>query len=53
MTVTVAAKVNDELEFQSRQARYQCSSFDREFVRDRLLSYLDDIEREMGNLEQE
>ncbi|MFZ1598447.1 MAG: hypothetical protein WAW26_21585, partial [Anaerolineae bacterium] len=42
-----------ELEFQSRQARYQCSSFEREFVRGRLLSYLDDIERETGKLEQE
>lgn len=36
-----------ELEFQSRQARYECVSFDRSFVQNRILTYLDDIEQEM------
>jgi len=39
-----------ELEFQSRQARYQCVSFDRDFVQNRLLRFLDKIEREMQAL---
>ena len=39
-----------ELEFQSRQARYQCVTFDRDFVRNRLLAFLDEIEREMEEL---
>lgn len=39
-----------ELEFQSRQARYQCVSFDRGFVQNQLLRYLDDIEQEMQRL---
>jgi len=36
-----------ELEFQSRQARYECVSFDRNFVQHRLLAFLDEIEQEM------
>jgi hypothetical protein len=39
-----------ELEFQSRQARYQCVSFDRDFVQNHLLVLLDDIEREVQSL---
>ncbi len=39
-----------ELEFQSRQARYQCVSFDRDFVQSRLLVFLDEIEQEMQSL---
>jgi len=39
-----------ELEFQSRQARYQCVSFDRDFVQNRLLLFLDEIEQEMQSL---
>jgi len=39
-----------ELEFQSRQARYQCVRFDRGFVQDQLLPMLDEIEREMNSL---
>lgn len=39
-----------ELEFQSRQARYQCVSFHREFVQTRILAHLDEIEREIQRL---
>ena len=39
-----------ELEFQSRQGRYQCISFDRHFVRNHLLPLLDEIEHEMQSL---
>ncbi len=39
-----------ELEFQSRQARYQCVSFDRDFVQNRLLLFLGEIEQEMQAL---
>ena len=39
-----------ELEFQSRQARYQCISFDRHFVQSDLLILLDEIEREIEAL---
>ena len=39
-----------ELEFQSRQARYQCASFDRGFVQSRLLVLLEEIEQEMETL---
>jgi len=39
-----------ELEFQSRQARYQCISFDKDFVQSRLLFLLDEIEHEMDAL---
>jgi len=39
-----------ELEFQSRQARYQCVSFDRDFVQSRLLALLNEIERDMDTL---
>jgi len=39
-----------ELEFQSRQARYQCVTFDRGFVQSRLLVLLDDIDCEMKRL---
>ena len=39
-----------ELEFQSRQARYQCVSFNRDFVQDHLLAFLKEIEREMETL---
>ena len=39
-----------ELEFQSRQARYQCVSFDRAFVQGRLMDLLDELEQEMDTL---
>lgn len=39
-----------ELEFQSRQARYQCVPFERDFVQNRLLILLKEIEREMETL---
>lgn len=39
-----------ELEFQSRRARYQCVSFDRDDVQQRLLVYLADIEQETHKL---
>jgi hypothetical protein len=39
-----------ELEFQSHQARYQCVTFDRDFVQNRLLNFLDEIEHEMEGL---
>jgi hypothetical protein len=39
-----------ELEFYSRQARYQCVAFDRDFVQKRLLVFLDEIEREINTL---
>lgn len=39
-----------ELEFQSRQARYQCISFDRGFVQGHLLALLEEIEHEMETM---
>ncbi len=39
-----------ELEFQSRQARYQCVTFDRDFVQNRLLAFLDEIDNEVQSL---
>ena len=39
-----------ELEFQSQRARYQCVSFDKDDVGQRLLVYLTDIEHEIREL---
>jgi len=39
-----------ELEFQSQRARYQCVTFDRNDVQQRLLVYLADIEQEIRKL---
>ena len=39
-----------ELEFQRRQARYECIPFERVFVQNHLLPVLDEIEREMQSL---
>ncbi len=39
-----------ELEYYSRQARYQCLSFDRKWVQSTLLPHLATIERELDQL---